>query len=167
MKNFKSYKIAALLLSSILLFASCSSTTLIKTNVPNAKVYIDGRPAGRSPFKYKDMKLSGATTDIRIEAEGYKTLNSEFSKDKILNTGALVGGLFFTIPFLWILRYDPVQYFELEPIDSEKERLKRTPGYVPTLADKLRDLKELLDDNIISLEEFEEQKRKLLDGDGN
>jgi len=156
----------ALFLAILVLLSSCSSATVIQSNPPGAKLYIDGQPVGKTPYVHRDMKIVFSRTDIRLEAEGYETLNEEIEKNERLDGGALVGGLFFYIPFLWIMKYNPTHYYELTPLEEEENIIKkRKPSeFVQTKADKLRDLKELLDENIISLEEFEEEKKRILEG---
>ena len=51
---------------------------------------------------------------IRIEVEGYQDYVTYIEKSSHLNVGALVGGLFFVVPYAWILGYEPYYEFFFE-----------------------------------------------------
>lgn len=111
-------KAASVLLAVAVLFASCSSTTLIES-VPNgAKLYLNGEYAGVTPYNYTDTKIVGSTTMVRLEKEGYETLNAAFSRNESVDVGAIIGGLLVWVPFLWTMKYKPVHTYELKPIGS-------------------------------------------------
>ena len=63
------------------------------------------------------------------------------------------------------MKYKPIHNYELVPISTESQELERNQQYdsiTKSKADKLRELKSLLDDNIITQEEFEMEKRRFL-----
>lgn len=109
---------AAMLLAVAVLFASCSSTTLIQSDPNGAKVYMNGEYKGVTPFSYSDTKIVGSTTDVRLELEGYETLHTVLARNERADVGAIIGGLFFLFPFLWTMKYNPVHTYELRPIKS-------------------------------------------------
>ncbi|MCE1155883.1 MAG: PEGA domain-containing protein [Bacteroidales bacterium] len=152
------------IIASVLLIAmlsSCASTTLIQTIPSGAKVYIDGSPVGPTPYSLRDSKITGSATSVRIEAEGYETFHTVITKDEEVNVGAIVGGVFFLIPFLWTMQYKPVHTYELQPLKTEASA-PATDSKSTAVAEKLRDLKKLLDEGIITQEEFEKAKAKVL-----
>lgn len=155
-------KIISFSLAVVMLFASCSSSTMIVSNPSNAKLYIDGELVGETPYKLQDTKIVGSVTDIKIEKEGYRPYMADITKDEEANIGAIVGGLFFVVPFLWTLKYKPVHTYQLVPLTSTPTQTQQavTPK---TKADKLRELKLLLDDKIITQDEFEKAKAKILE----
>lgn len=108
-----------------LLFSSCASTTTIGVVPRNldAKVYADGRYIGQAPAILKDAKISGASTMIRIEVDGYEDYVTYIEKSSHLNVGALVGGVFFVVPYAWILGYEP--YYEFFFEDDMKVQPKK------------------------------------------
>lgn len=83
-----------LILSTILLFASCASSTIIDSSPSNAAIYVNGEKVGNTPYKHKDTKIVGSTNQVRLEKEGYKTYNTTFSKNEEIAVGPLIGGLF-------------------------------------------------------------------------
>lgn len=110
------FKSTALLMAGIILFASCSSATLIESNPSGAKLYLNGEYAGTTPYTYSDTRIVGSSVSVRLEKEGYETLNTGFSRNEDLDAGALIGGLFVWIPLLWIMKYKPTHTYELRPL---------------------------------------------------
>ena len=101
---------------SLVLCASCSSSTLIHSIPSGAKLYLDGEPVGRTPYRHTDTRITGATMGVKLEMEGYETLHSSFSRNEEVDVGAVVGGVFFFWPFLWTMKYKPTHSFELSPL---------------------------------------------------
>ncbi|MDP3359639.1 MAG: PEGA domain-containing protein [Lutibacter sp.] len=99
--------------SLIILFSSCSSTTIINTKPSQSKLYINGELVGTTPYKHKDSKIVGSTNTIRIEKDGYETYNASFSKDEKINVGAIIAGIFLLVPYLWVMKYEKGHLYEL------------------------------------------------------
>ncbi len=93
-------KFFSVLMSGAVLFASCSSSTLIETNPVGAKLYLDGEPVGTTPYTHSDTKIVGSSTNIRLEKAGYEPLNVAMSRNEQVDVGAIIGGLFVWVPFL-------------------------------------------------------------------
>lgn len=109
---------AAMLLAVAVLFASCSSTTLIQSEPSGAKVYMNGEYKGVTPFSYSDTKIVGSSTAVRLELNGYETLHTTLDRNETVDVGAIIGGIFFLFPFLWTMKYNPVHTYELRPITN-------------------------------------------------
>jgi len=161
-KISKTIKTASFVLALIVLFSSCVSSTMIQSNPSGAKVYFDEEPVGFTPYYHSDTKITGYTTEIILVKEGYDTLITYMSRNETVDAGAIVAGWFLIIPFLWTMKYKPVHYYELVP---------KTGAIVPSIepfnpaskSNRLRELKSLLDDKIITEEEFQKEKKKILD----
>jgi hypothetical protein len=147
-----------------LLFVSCSSTTLIQSNPSKAKLYLDGAYVGVTPYSHRDTKIVGSSMVVKLEKEGYKPLVVTITRDEEVDVGAVIGGIFFAVPFFWTMKYQPVHNYELKPVEEdvvmEPQKNQTTHN---SKADKLRELKQLLDDKIITQDEFEKEKTKILD----
>ena len=152
-------KITGLILSASILWSSCVSTTLIQSKPSGAKLYLNGEPVGTTPYTHQDTRIVGSTTMVKLEKEGYAPLNTSFSRDEEVDAGAVIGGIFVLVPFLWTMKYKPTHTYELKPLSSTEQ--PQTP--VKSKADRLRELKQLLDDKIITQEEFDKEKKKILD----
>ena len=156
------------LFAIIILFSSCASSTIIQSDPSGARIYVDGMAVGKTPYTHRDTKITGSTTTVRLEKEGYESFYTSFSRNEQADVGAIIGGIFVLIPFLWTLKYYPTRTYELTPLEdyvpSEKEEVAEKPDGSLTKAqiDKLRQLKQLLDDGILTQEEFEKEKQKIL-----
>lgn len=117
-RNDLLFKTVSLLLATSVLFAGCSSTTLIQTIPSGAKVYLNGEYAGVTPYSHSDTRIVGSTTLLTLKKEGYEVLNTSFSRDETADVGAIVGGVFFIFPFLWTMKYKPVRTYELIPLNN-------------------------------------------------
>ena len=88
-------KVAAVFMAALILFSSCASSTVFRTTPEGAKVYADGQYLGTTPVTYSDTKIVGSSTNIRIEKEGYKTVNAVLNRSEQADIGAIVGALFY------------------------------------------------------------------------
>lgn len=151
----------------ILMTTSCVSTTMIQSTPTGAKIYIDGQPAGTTPYTYSDTKIVGSVTSVKIEMEGYQPMNTMFTRSEQADVGAIIGGVFFLVPFLWTMKYNPTRTYELTPLkDSNKtEIVNQVQLNIESKADRLRELKKLLDEKILTQEEYEKEKQKILEED--
>ena len=150
--------------------SSCISSTLIESNPPGAKVTIDGMPAGVTPLNYSDAKVVASTTQIKLEKPGYETKYVNLVRSEEIDLGAVIGGVICYIPFLWVMGYSPIHTYQLMPDESKIETLIpaqskeiSTPLQTSELKiGKLRELKKMLDENLINKEEYDIQKTKIL-----
>lgn len=167
MKNYsKNMKMLAIILAGSVLLASCSSTTMIQSIPSGAKVYIDGQPVGTTPYRHTDTKIVGSGTDVRLEKEGYETLYTGFARDEQADVGAIIGGLFVLVPFLWTMKYNPTHTYELTPAyDSIQYDEVDAPEteYVNSKEYKLQQLKMLFEKELITKEEYDAQRKKILE----
>ncbi|WP_077133995.1 PEGA domain-containing protein [Spirosoma montaniterrae] len=167
-------RILPLALAALILLESCASSTVIQSNPSGAKLYLNSSLVGTTPYTHSDTKIVGSTTFVRLEKEGYEPLNTSFSRDERADAGAIIGGIFFLFPFLWTMKYNPGRTYELVPAGGSGNPTlapmslanDAAPASVsPSKTDKLRDLKKLLDEGIITKDEFEKEKKKILDSE--
>ena len=114
------FRALALLLAVSVLFSGCTSTTMIHSNPDGAKVYLNEELAGTTPYLHSDTRIVGSTTRVRLEKEGYESLHSSLSRNEEVDAGAIIGGIFLWVPFLWTMKYKPVHTYELEPLTEDK-----------------------------------------------
>lgn len=107
--------IASVLLLSFVMI-SCSSTTMITSEPPGAKLYINGMSVGNTPYTHSDTRIVGSMLMIKLEKEGYEPLNTFITRDERVDVGAVIGGLFLLVPFLWTMQYNPQHNYELAPL---------------------------------------------------
>ena len=153
----------SIVLAAATLLTSCASQTLIKSNPEGAKVFIQDAYVGTTPYAYKDTKIVGSKTNIRIEKEGYSPLSTTFSRNERADVGAIIGGVFVLFPFLWTMKYDKERMYDLQPLATANSTPAATTiSNNATLKEKLEELKNLFEDNLITKEEYEKQKEALL-----
>jgi hypothetical protein len=116
-----------------LALGGCASSTVIRTNVPGATVYLNGAPVGTTPYVMTDTKIVGSTTQVRIEAPGYEPVHGLITRNEQFSVVACIGGVFLLVPFLWIMDYGPDHYFELRPGMGEPPPAYPSPppGHAP------------------------------------
>ena len=98
-----------------LALAGCSSTTMIRSNVPGAQVFLDGQYVGNTPYAMTDTKIVGSSTQVRIVAPGYAPTTATITRNEQFSVGACIGGVFLLVPFLWIMEYKPDHLYQLTP----------------------------------------------------
>ena len=164
MNNVISTKIIAVFLAVIVLCASCASRTSIVSRPSGATVYINGISVGTTPYTHRDTKIVGSSTEIQLEKEGYQTLNTHIERNERVDVGAIIGGIFFIVPFLWTMKYDPVHTYELKPVYQTplEQPVQTNKTNVQSKTEDLLNLKSLLDKGIITQQEFETEKAKIL-----
>lgn len=177
MKNKFFFKIASILFLASVLFTSCVSSTLIQSNPSGAKVYIDGEPVGVTPYWHADTKITGSIINIDLVKDGYEPLYTSFSRTEQINAGAIIGGIFCWPIFLWTMEYKPTHSYELlalnnlsttdaaqsvNPQNNEQQSPIQEQAVSPKVK-RLKELKQLLDEKLITSEDFEKQKQKILD----
>lgn len=167
MKNKKQLiKTISFLLAGAVLLTGCVSTTLIQSNPAGAKVYLNGEPMGNTPYTHQDTKIVGSTTTVKLLKDGYEPFTTSFSRDEEVDAGAIIGGIFTLVPFLWTMKYKPAHMYELVPVaGNEQPKVLIQPGQnqAKSKADKLREYKQLLDEKAITKEEYENLKKKVLE----
>ena len=167
--DFFSLPSVIVLFSALIFFSSCASSTLIKSEPPGAELYIDGRHVGRTPFLHTDTKIVGSRTSITLEKEGYEPLNTYFTRSEEADVGAIIGGIFVWPVFLWVMKYYPEHSYELWPLmrddNNENKYILAPESEGKSKVERLRELKQLLDEKIITESEFQKEKEKILKED--
>lgn len=90
----------------------CSSTTLIRSTDPEAKIYVDGELRGKGQYSHTDSKTIGSTTYVRLEKEGCEPMTFNFARNEEFDAGACAGGVFLLVPFLWVQKYKAERTYE-------------------------------------------------------
>jgi len=116
MKQALVIRATALLLTASVLLSGCSSTTMIQSKPEGAKIYLNEELVGTTPYAHSDTRIVGSTIRLRLEKEGYETLNSSFTRNEEVDAGAIVGGIFLMFPYLWTMKYKPSHTYELVPL---------------------------------------------------
>lgn len=114
-------KIIAIAMSAAL-FVSCSSTTMIRTTDPQAKIYIDGEFKGTGTATHTDTKIVGSTNSVRLEKPGCEPAYYTFTRSEEFDAGACAGGVFLLVPFLWIQKYKAERTYEYNCVSTSQKK---------------------------------------------
>lgn len=104
--------------AALVFSAGCASTTVIRSEPSGATVYIDGSKMGKTPYTYSDTKTVSSTTRIRLKLEGYEDFETLLVRNEEFQAGPCIGGVFFLVPFLWVMGYHPEHNYELTAVDD-------------------------------------------------
>ncbi|MGJ3234831.1 PEGA domain-containing protein [Marivirga sp.] len=150
------------------LFTGTRQNVSIDSNPQGADIIIDGQNLGVTPAKIKvdrelDALLYGGK-EIQFELEGYKKLGYEL--DTRLNSVAIIN---FFNPLFWgidiatgaVTKYDNYYNFQLRPLEFNNTQ-SITESNMEKY-EKLVQLKKLLEDGVITQEEFDKEKAKILE----
>jgi|GEM_PF-474499 len=154
------FKMISCLIAASIFLASCGSTTIINSNPSGADLYIDNQSVGITPYSYSDSKITGSSINLTFKKEGYLDFTTTIYRTERPDIGAIIGGCFFIIPFLWTMQYNTSHYYQLSPKQVEsntKNILNKT--------NELVKLKSLFEENIITQEEFSTLKSLILDNE--
>lgn len=154
--------VLALFLALLILFATaCSSSTMITSSPTNTRLFINGQAVGETPYRLRDSKIVFSETEIRLERNGYETIYATIAKDSQPKAGPIIGGFFLVIPWLWALGYAPNYHYVLNRTQPQEGIIN--PEFHMTKAERLMQLKVLYDEGILTLEEFEREKKRILE----
>lgn len=161
-------KTFSLVIAFIILFTSCTSTTRILSEPSGAIVYLDGEKVGTTPYSMTDTKVIGTCTHVALVKEGYEEFCTVICRNEEVDPGAVIGGILVLFPFLWTMKYKPTHNYELIPFYAEEpiyeeEYFYPEENYVSSKAERILEMKQLYDDGILTQEEFEAEKKKILD----
>ncbi len=101
-----------LILLAALLASACTSSTVIRSSDPNSRIYVNGEYMGTGEAYYSDEKVAFSRNKVEIRKEGCRTDYHSFRRNEEADLGAIVGGIFLTVPFLWVTEYKPHRAYE-------------------------------------------------------
>jgi len=106
---------------SLLLIGACSSSTVIKTSDPDARIYVNGEYVGTGQATYSDRKVAFSNNDVMIKKPGCDPASYSFRRSEKPDGGAIVGGILVAIPFLWVTEYKKERAYEYDCVSMEEE----------------------------------------------
>jgi len=158
---------------------------------PNAKIEYKGDYQGTGEASFKAKRKEANNFSVTIKEEGCETQTKDFTQRKFRGwafAGTVVGwtGLYSGIPLPWGVAVDlstgalwkpdinengvtkqdfnhyiyRIDYTGCKDRTNTKKELKIT---TKSKADRLRELKQLLDEGILTQEEYEKEKKKILE----
>ena len=163
MKTSLFLKFSAVFMAAVILFAGCASSTMINSTPSGAKVVINGEAVGVTPYLYTDTKIVGSLVTLDLTLEGYEPIYTSFRRSEEFNVGTFIGGCFVWPFWLWTMDYKAKHNYELIPLSVNQSEELPVIQSNKTKVERLKELKQMLDEKLINQEEFEKQKQKILD----
>ena len=157
----------------VIFLLSCASSTTIKTQPSGVKVYEGEALKGVTPYMHWDRAVGGSRT-FTLKKEGYKDKTITVTKSEF-NPIRLIAPPILAWP--WLYGYPYEHYFELEEVIQNNAPSSTKPnipaasnlGTQPSSSDskyvqKLRELKKLKDEGLLTDKEYEGKKAAILQG---
>lgn len=168
MKHFFSFKTIFAMIIAIVILSGCASSTMINSIPSGAKVFINGEPVGRTPYLHVDTRVSGMLLNVDIIKEGYEPIYTTIRRCEEFNVGNFIGGFFIWPIWLWTMDYQPTHTFELVPtallnMPQNEPILENNLSPLKPRLERLKELKQMYDEKLITEKEYENEKRKILD----
>lgn len=95
-----------------LLISGCSSTTAIRASDPEARIYVNDEYVGTGTAWYTDRKPAFTKQRVTLRKDGCGEQEYHFRRNEEPDTGAIIGGLLLTVPFLWVTEYKDEHAYE-------------------------------------------------------
>ena len=95
--------------------SGCASSTVLQSQPPGARVFLNGVPVGTTPYAMTDTNIIGTATQVRLEYPGYQPFNAIIARNEQLDPVALVVGIFVFPVLLWVMGYQPTHIFAMQP----------------------------------------------------
>ncbi len=106
-------KTSAILLAALAV-AGCTSSTVIKSSDPDARIYVNGEYVGTGEAVYRDRKVAFARNDVVLRKDGCAPVENRFRRNEDADIGAIVGGFLVGVPFLWTLEYKDEHAYQFD-----------------------------------------------------
>ncbi len=98
----------------LLALSACSSTTMIRSSDPEARIYVNGEYIGTGQAAYTDRKVAFSNNDVILRKEGCLPQTYSFRRNEDPDGGAIVGGFMVGVPFLWVTEYKATHAYEYD-----------------------------------------------------
>ena len=109
-----------LLLLSAMRVTACSSTAVIRSSDPDSRIHVNGEymGTGQGHANSTDQKVAFSKNNVEIRKDGCAAENYSFRRSEEADVGAIVGGILWTVPLLWVVGYKPHHGYDFECVPS-------------------------------------------------
>ncbi len=98
---------------ALLFLANCSSSTVIHSEPMGASVFIENHFVGYTPYEYTDRAISFTSRKVRLEKNGFESVEFNLDRNEKHEIGNYLGGIFL-FPLLWAKGYNPSRSYNLK-----------------------------------------------------
>lgn len=102
----------AALILMVLLTTACTSSTVIRSSDPDSRIYVNGEYLGTGRAYYSDEKVAFSRNQVEIRKDGCQPDYHSFRRNEEADVGAIIGGILFTVPYLWVTEYKHSHSYE-------------------------------------------------------
>ena len=99
---------------AVLVISACSSTTVIRSSDPDARIFVNGEYIGTGQATYSDRKVAFSKNNVELRKEGCENQSHVFARNEKPDGGAIVGGVLVLVPFLWVTQYKDERAYEFQ-----------------------------------------------------
>ena len=92
--------------------AACASSTTIRVSDPDARIYVNDEYVGTGKGHYRDRKVAFSRQEVTVRKDGCADQAFAFRRNEEPDVGAIIGGFFLTVPFLWLTEYKDERVYE-------------------------------------------------------
>lgn len=107
----KSFLNAGIALVALIAVTGCSTMVTIQSDPSGAEIILNNQKIGKTPFAVSLSDFAFNSYDVTLKKDGYSDFHGRIAKEA--KAGAIIGGLFSWIPFLWCYGPQPYQTFYL------------------------------------------------------
>ncbi len=111
---------------SLLFISACSSSTLITSSDPDARIYVNGEYIGVGEATYTDKKVAFSKQKVTIQKPGCEPVHHSFVRNEKPDGGAIVGGILVGVPFLWVTEYKNRHTYEYDCVTEQESPASET-----------------------------------------
>jgi hypothetical protein len=135
---------------------SCKNHKYITSSPPGAKVIIDGKPVGVTPYAYRDHRPFWSERTVELTKQGYQKHREEISRTETLNPGPLVATFFFFPCALWAGGYRSELHVNLRQSSDSVNAYTQTltPPVKKTKAEKRAVVERLYESGALTRKEY-------------
>jgi len=103
-----------LAVANMFIVSACASTTNISVSDPDARIYVNDEYVGMGHAYYSDRKPAFTKQRVTIRKDGCLDQGYSFRRNEKPDPGAILGGLLFTVPILWVTEYKNTHAYEFD-----------------------------------------------------
>ena len=95
-------------------FITFKCTAVIRSSDPDSRIYVNGEymGTGQGHANSTDQKVAFSKNNVEIRKDGCAVENYSFRRSQEADVGAIVGGILWTVPFLWVAEYKPYHGYD-------------------------------------------------------
>ena len=91
---------------------ACSSSTSIRVDDPDARIYVNDEYVGTGRAHYSDRKPAFTIQEVTLRKDGCESQNYRFRRNERPDIGAIIGAYYLAVPLFWAAQYKDRHTYE-------------------------------------------------------